>query len=244
MAKKFSIIPAIDLMKGRVVRLVKGDEKALLDYSHMGDPLTIAKRWISEGADLLHIVDLDGAKGIGDNTEIVLSIARSVNAKIQFGGGIRSLEKARFLLNKGIYRIILGSLALKSPNTVKSLIDEFGSERIAVALDYMGGLVLHKGWTEKTQIKLSDAVSMFKRMNCEYFLLTSISRDGTLAGPDFITLRKFSRDVKIIAAGGVRSLEDILKLKRMGVYGVIVGRALYEGRISLKKAIEAVKGNF
>jgi len=238
------VIPAIDLMKGRVVRLMRGDEKAVLDYSHMGDPLTIAKRWISEGADLLHIVDLDGAKGIGDNTEVVLSIARSVDTKIQFGGGIRSLKKARSMLNEGIHRIILGSLALRSPITVKSLIDEFGSERVVVALDYVEDIVLCRGWKEKTRIKLNNAISMFKKMDCEYFLLTSTSRDGTLAGPDFDTLGKFSKDIKIIAAGGVRNLEDILELKKLGIYGVVVGRALYEGRISLKEAVEAVKNNF
>ena len=161
-------------MGGRVVRLIRGDERALIDYSHMGDPLIIAKRWVSEGADLLHIVDLDGAKGIGDNTEVALSIARSVNAKIQFGGGIRSLERARFLLNKGIYRIILGSLALKSPTTVKSLIEEFGNQKVVIALDYMGDIVLYKGWKEKTPIKLNNAISMFKKIGCEYFLLLSL----------------------------------------------------------------------
>ena len=238
------VIPAIDLMKGRVVRLMRGDEKAVLDYSHMGDPLTIAKRWISEGADLLHIVDLDGAKGVGDNTEIVLSIAESVNAKIQFGGGIRSLEKARFLLGKGIYRIMLGSLALKSPTVVKSLIKEFGSQRVVIALDYVGDLVLCRGWKEKTPIKLGSAISTFKKMGCEYFLLTSVSRDGTLIGPDFETLKKFSREAKIIAAGGIKSLGDILELKKLGVYGVVVGRAIYEGKISLKRAIEVVKKDF
>lgn len=238
------VIPAIDLMKGRVVRLMRGDEKAVLDYSHMGDPLTIAKRWISEGADLLHIVDLDGAKGVGDNTEIVLSIAESVNAKIQFGGGIRSLEKARFLLGKGIYRIMLGSLALKSPTVVKSLIKEFGSQRVVIALDYVGDIVLCRGWKEKTPIKLGSAISTFKKMGCEYFLLTSVSRDGTLIGPDFETLKKFSREAKIIAAGGIKSLGDILELKKLGVYGVVVGRAIYEGKISLKRAIEVVKKDF
>lgn len=238
------VIPAIDLMGGRVVRLVKGDVKHVLDYSYLGDPTKIAGIWVSQGADTLHIIDLDGAKGTGDNIDILISIIKSIDVNIQFGGGIRSLEKARKILNKGVHRIILGSLAIRSPYVVKQIINEFGDERVIVALDYdTEGIVLYKGWSEKTYIKVENLILRFRELGCIYFLLTSASKDGTLEGPDLETLYRTTKFGKIIAAGGIRTINDLLNLKKLGVYGVVIGRALYEGRINFKEALEKVGVN-
>lgn len=238
------IIPAIDIMKGKVVRLVKGDKKHVLDYSSLGDPVTIASMWVSQGADILHVVDLDGASGVGDNIKVVKSILENVNVRIQFGGGIRNTEKARLILDEGVHRIILGSLALKTPYVIKQLIDEYGDERIIVALDYdINGKLFYNGWTKIANIDLNKAILHFKELGCKYFLLTSISRDGTLHGPDLDTLSRYVKTGKIIAAGGIRNIYDLLNLKTLGVYGAVIGRALYDGKIKLNYAIKMMSND-
>ncbi|MEM2793269.1 MAG: HisA/HisF-related TIM barrel protein, partial [Candidatus Methanomethylicia archaeon] len=140
------VIPAIDIMNGRVVRLIKGDPGKIKSYEYLGDPLSLAKRWRLEGASLIHVVDIDAALGRGENIGIIEEIVKSIKIPIQVGGGVRSIDKAIHLLDMGIERIVLGSLAFRSPNTVSQLLNDFGWRRIAVALDHLDGEVMINGW--------------------------------------------------------------------------------------------------
>jgi len=233
------IIPAIDLMNGKVVRLLRGEPSTKKSYEHQGDPVTIARKWESEGAGLLHIVDLDAPFGFGSNAEVVMAIADSVKVPVQVGGGIRSLEVAKNYLEKGIYRIILGSLAFEDSSKVKLVVDDFGSDRVAVALDHLYGKVMVGGWKAPTDFRVDEAISIFSSLGFRFFLVTSVARDGTLMGPDLDTLSKVCSfpGVHIMAAGGISNLEDLINLRRIGVYGVVIGKALYEERICLKDAL-------
>ena len=236
------IIPAVDIMKGRVVRLVRGDPKQLRSYSKLGDPVSVAKRWEAEGAKFIHVVDLDAALGTERNLEVIESIVRSVEASVQVGGGIRSLEIARKLLLMGVKRVILGSLAFSDPHLVESLLREFGEKKVIVALDHKDDVVMVKGWKTSTKISVDVAAEKFRELGVKIFLVTSIARDGALLGPDIeILSRLCRRGLKVIAAGGVSSIRDILDLKQVGVHGVVIGRALYEGRLSLREALRAVR---
>ena len=234
------VIPAVDLMGGRVVRLVKGRANSVLNFKGLQDPMVAAERWISQGADLLHVVDLDAALGRGSNTDLVLRMASSLKAKVQAGGGIRTLEKAVELLEGGVWRIVVGTMAFKNPEALRELLASYGPERVAVAVDHSQGVVKVGGWLEETPLKVREAVERFARDGVEYFLVTDVERDGTLSGVELDTLREAVRvGVRVIAAGGVSTLSDVRKLKRVGVWGVVVGRALYEGRFTFREALEA-----
>lgn len=233
------VIPAIDLMNGRVVRLLRGDPKRAKSYAHMGDPIDFARIWEAEGARMIHIVDLDAALGLGENTNTIGEIIRSTRIQIQVGGGIRSIERAGRLINAGASRIVLGSLAFRSMESIRTLLEMFGDERVAVALDHLNGRVMIGGWKEPTNMMLREAAKMFSGMGVKFFLVTSIERDGMMTGPDIRSLSSIlDLNINIMASGGVRSLDDIETLRDLGVYGVILGRALYEGRISLREALK------
>ncbi len=233
------IIPAVDLLDGKVVRLVKGDPKNKIVYSD--DPVGIAKKWESEGADALHVVDLDATLTRGNNASIVKKITEEVNIPVQVAGGIRSFDLAQLLL-KSVDRIVLGTLAYKEPASVEKLVKEFGSDRIVVAIDQMHGKVMIDGWRKSAGINVLDAIGKFKEIDVRYFLLTSIDRDGTLLGPDTYMLRQAcSANVNIIASGGISKNEDIITVKQAGAYAVILGKALYDGKISVMAAKEMVK---
>ena len=233
------VIPAVDIMGGRVVRLLRGDPKLAKSYEHLGDPIELAKRWESDGAQIIHVIDLDATLGSGENLETIIRIIQSVRVPVQVGGGIRSLERAERLINAGAGRIMLGSLAFKSPESVRFLLKKFGQEKIVVALDHLKGKVMVDGWRKSTYKNLEEAAEMFSAMGVKFFLVTAIQRDGTMSGPDVENLsRVVGLGVNVIASGGIRSLKDIEALRKLGVYGVVVGRALYEGRISLKEALK------
>ena len=231
------VIPAVDLLDGKVVRLVKGDPKNKIVYSD--DPVTTAKKWESEGADALHVVDLDATLTTGNNTSIVNEIAKQVKIPLQVAGGIRSVDFAKNLL-KNASRIVLGTLAYKDPASVGKLVKEFASERIVVAIDHMQGKVMIDGWRRSSGMDMFDAIEKFKQMSVRYFLLTSIDRDGTLLGPDTDILNKAcsAGNVNIIASGGISKNEDIIKVKQTGAYAVILGKALYDGKVDIKRAKE------
>lgn len=239
------VIPAIDLMKGRVVRLSQGDPKTVKVYDYLGEPLVIAKKWEKDGANALHVIDLDAALNRGSNLAIISKIADTVNLPIQVGGGIRKLETAKDLLERGINRIILGALAFNEPHTLTKLRKKFGDKRIIVALDHQGGRVMVEGWKTSTKLRIDEALAKFSHFQVKTFLITSITKDGTLTGPDFNILSKayaYPR-INIIAAGGVSSLNDLTILKQIGVKEVVVGKALYEGIFTLKEALKVAKGD-
>jgi phosphoribosylformimino-5-aminoimidazole carboxamide ribotide isomerase len=236
------VIPAVDLMGGKVVRLVRGDPALATSYERLGDPVSVAKKWVSEGADYIHIVDLDATLGSGNNLNLIESIIKDVKVPLQVGGGIRSLEFACKLFGLGVKRCVLGSVAFSKPSVVKVLVDEFGEDRVVVALDNLEGTVMIKGWKASTKVTVSDAVTKFSERGVKLFLVTSVARDGTLSGPDLGCLSKLCcQNVSIIAAGGIGSLDDLVALKKLGVSAVVVGKALYEGRFSLSEALKTVK---
>ncbi|MEM3897065.1 MAG: 1-(5-phosphoribosyl)-5-[(5-phosphoribosylamino)methylideneamino] imidazole-4-carboxamide isomerase, partial [Nitrososphaerota archaeon] len=171
------VIPSIDLMDGKVVRLLRGDPRQARFYDDIGDPVTIAKTWESMGAQLIHVVDLDAALGRGDNVRIMKEIISAVKIPIQVGGGIRSIERARQLISLGAGRIVIGSLAFKDVNALEALLDEVGPERIVVALDHSMGIVMIDGWRENTGMRLREAAKMFIDMGVSFLLITSIQKD-------------------------------------------------------------------
>jgi phosphoribosylformimino-5-aminoimidazole carboxamide ribotide isomerase len=236
------IIPAIDLYKGKVVRLIRGNPETSQIYSE--DPIGTAKEWKTQGAKALHVVDLDSALGTGlNNVGMIMKIANSIDIPIQVGGGIRTFDDASMLLNGGVERLVLGTLAFKETLNLKKLVKTFGKERIIVALDYVGEDIMVKGWTSSTGLSIQEAITRFKNLGSEIFLLTAVERDGTLTGPDYLTLRKIMKTfkIKILASGGISSIHDLIHLKEIGIYGVIVGKALYESKFSLKHAISTIR---
>lgn len=234
------IIPAVDLMNGKVVRLFQGDPKKAKAYDYLGEPVTIAKKWEEEGADALHIVDLDAAFDKGNNLTTISKIIKAVDLPVQVGGGIRSLEKAETLLNMGADYVILGTLAFSKPEILKKLMEKFGNH-VIVALDHANGKIMVEGWKKPAGMEVKEALTRFLELNVNTFLLTSIRRDGTLEGADSEILSQACtyKNARIIAAGGVGSLKDLAALKRIGVYGVVIGKALYEGAFTLKEALKA-----
>jgi len=236
------VIPAIDVMQGRVVRLVGGDPKQMISYDNLGSPLSFARRWEAEGANIMHVIDLDAALGQRDNSEIIYDIVESIEVPLQVGGGIRSLKKARELLEMGVDRVILGSLAFEEPSYVEALLKDFGRRRMVVALDHLARTVMINGWKTSTDITVDDAIRYFSEMGVELFLVTSVKRDGAKSGPDLETMKRLhSSGVDLIAAGGISSLDDINALKDMGIHGVVVGRALYDGSFTLREALRIGK---
>jgi len=236
------VIPAVDIMSRKVVRLVRGDPQSAKSYENLGDPLTLARKWESQGARTIHVIDLDATLGMGSNLDLIDEIVRQIGVSIQVGGGIRSLSKARILLGKGAYRAILGSLAFKEPSAVKTLLDEFGDDRVVVALDNLDGVVMVHGWKTSARVTVDDAVTDFSKLGVNLFLVTSVGRDGTMSGPDFDALARLCRrGISVMAAGGIGSLEDLVGLKRLGLYGVVVGKALYEGSFTLREALRTVE---
>ncbi len=236
------VIPAVDIMKGRVVRLVRGEPVSVKSYESLGDPVSIAKKWKAEGAQTVHIVDLDAALSFGNNATVIKEVVSSAKVLTQVGGGIRSLEAARAFLDMGVERVVLGSLAFSDQSTVRTLLNEYGENRIMVALDHLNGAVMVKGWTSSTNMAVDKAMSIFSGIGARFFLATSVERDGTMTGPDLDTLKRLSLlNAGVMAAGGIRNIEDILALKHLGLLGVVIGKALYEGQISLKEALKITK---
>jgi phosphoribosylformimino-5-aminoimidazole carboxamide ribotide isomerase len=232
------VIPAIDIMDGQLVRLTKGDPETKESYS-VTSPVEAALEWKSRGARLVHIIDLDAALGKQPNTETILEIAEMV--PLQVGGGIRSVETAKKLLDGGVQRIILGSMPVKAPEEARILLDEYGSERIVIALDHKDGFLMVKGWQESTTLSLKDSLEDFKKQGYTRFLVTNIDHDGTMKGPDTETYHEISGSAKIIASGGVSNLKDIEALRETGVESVVVGKALYIQRFTLEEAVEAAQ---
>jgi phosphoribosylformimino-5-aminoimidazole carboxamide ribotide isomerase len=229
------IIPAIDLMGGKVVRLYKGDPNQKTVYSD--DPVGIAKRWESAGADILHLVDLDATLGIGSNLGVIKKILESVSIPVEVAGGLRdkslSLEVAKLS-----ERIVLGTLAFKDRSLLKSLLSELGAEKIVISVDHKDGKIVINGWQKDAGIKLIPAINEFLQMGFTEFLLTNVNRDGTMEGPDLEFLEQACKlpDANIIASGGISNIGDVADVKEKNAFGVILGKALYENKISIEEA--------
>jgi phosphoribosylformimino-5-aminoimidazole carboxamide ribotide isomerase len=237
------LIPAIDLMSGKIVRLTRGDPTTAKFYdTQFGTPVEAAKRWRDEGTSKLHIIDLDAAFGLGDNHPVIADIAKTVKLPIQVGGGIRSYEIAEKLFQTGITQVILGALAFSDPSAIRKIQAEFGRDSVIVALDNKDGQIMVEGWKTATAMTVEDALDKYTALGVTHFLITSIAQDGMLSGPDLQTLSGATQysNAKIIAAGGISSIGDLVALKDIGVEGVVIGKALYEGRFTLKEAIQKI----
>jgi phosphoribosylformimino-5-aminoimidazole carboxamide ribotide isomerase len=225
------ILVAVDIMGGSVVRLVKGDHANKVAYSN--DPFETAKKWEAIGADMLHVVDLDAAFSSGSNSELVTKIAEAVRIPVQVAGGIRSLEKAEEMLSIAS-KVVIGTMAYSEPEVIRKLVKKHPC-RIVISIDQIDGMVMVKGWKESTGTTVADAISQFHAMGVDEFLLTSIDRDGTLQGPDIKTLTEVAMSARIIASGGIASIGDVIRLRSAGCSSVIIGKAMYDGKVSIEK---------
>ena len=229
------IIPAIDLMEGKVVRLYRGDPDKKTIYSD--NPLSIAKKWEHAGADMIHIVDLDATLGSGSNFDALRSIAKSVKIPVQVAGGLRN-EKIIESALEFAQRVVIGTLAFNDKTALGKLLTRYGKEKLVISVDHSDGIIVVNGWQQTTKITLIDAITEFKEMGFSEYLSTSITRDGTLQGPDLKSLREINEITKInlIVSGGISNIEDVMKVKELNPFGVILGKALYEKQISIEEA--------
>ena len=237
------LIPAIDLMNGKIVRLSRGEAKTAKFYeTQFGTPVEAAKRWRYEGASKLHIIDLDAAFGTGNNHTVIAEVAKNIKLPIQVGGGIRSYETVEKLFQTGITQVILGALAFSDPSAIGKIQRKFGIDSVIVALDNKEGLIMVEGWKTATAMTVDEALEKYTALGVRYFLITSIAQDGMLNGPDLQTLSQAAQYpyAKIIAAGGIGSIGDLAALKDIGVAGAVIGKALYESRFTLKEAIQKI----
>lgn len=233
------LFPAIDIRDGKAVRLIQGDYDKQTTY---GNPVEMAKKWVSYGAEYLHIVDLDGALvGQTENLETVEKILREIDIPVQVGGGIRNIERIESLLSIGVSRVILGSAALKNEQFLDEAVAKFG-EKIAVSIDAKNGYVATDGWTKTSDVKAIDFAKKLQKKGVKTIIYTDIAKDGMLQGPNFAELEKMNREttMDVIASGGVTSIEDLKKLAEFNMYGAIIGKALYTGKINLQTALKEV----
>ncbi len=246
----FTLFPAIDLRRGRCVRLRQGDPHAETAYSD--DPAAVARTWADQGASWLHVVNLDGAFGetrthasLPINLQQLQAIHRAVDIPIQFGGGIRTLEDMALALELGATRIVLGTVAVQNPDLVRQALARFGPERVVVGIDARDGFVATHGWLSQSQVRAEDLARAMAQVGVQRVVYTDIHRDGMLSGVDVagsVALAQAS-GLQVIASGGVGSLEDIRALAahaQDGIQGVIIGQALYTGRFTLAQALTAV----
>jgi phosphoribosylformimino-5-aminoimidazole carboxamide ribotide isomerase len=242
----FTIYPAIDLRGGKVVRLKEGDPARMTSYN--ADPAEVAERWMTMGAKWLHVVNLDGAFGEGDfeNRQALLSILKSAKefgADVQFGGGLRSLDSMSQALSLGVSRIVLGTIAVEQPNVVTKALKKFGVEKIAVGIDARDGVVRVRGWQSDGGVSAQDLALQMRMLGLCTIIFTDVSRDGMGHGLNIPATRELAdvSGMDVIASGGVHTLDDVMAACDAGLSGAIVGRALYEGTIDLKPALEMCK---
>ena len=235
------LIPAIDIRDGRCVRLYQGDYARETVFSD--DPVAVARRWQAEGAPRLHLIDLDGAReGRPLNNGVIIAIARAVSIPCQAGGGIRSLQTVDRYLLAGVQRVILGSVAVEQPAILAAAVARHG-ESIIVGVDARGGRVALHGWRERSDDKAEDLMRRLAAGGVRRFIYTDIARDGTLRGPNLAATARVAKavPVPVIASGGIATLDHIRRLSEIGVEGAILGRALYDGALSLPEALRIVQ---
>jgi len=228
------IIPAIDLMEGKVVRLVKGDPENKTVYSD--DPLEIAKKWERAHADRIHIVDLDATLGRGSNLQIIKKMAQEVSIPLHIAGGLRNEDKINDVLSFA-RKAVLGTFAFENKGILPQILKKFGDDRIIISVDQIDGKIVVNGWRKNTGVDLIKGIEDFVKLGFSEFLLTSVERDGTLQGPDLEYIAKACsiKNAKIIASGGISNLQDILNVKKCGSFGIILGKALYEKKFSIEE---------
>jgi len=235
------IFPAIDLFDKKAVRLYKGDYKEMTVYSE--DPLSVAKDFEAAGAKYIHMVDLEGAKdGTTPNLSVVEKIAKNTSLRVEIGGGIRSMETVDKYISAGVYRVILGTSAVTDEAFLKEALAKYG-EKIAVGADIKDGFVAIKGWLESSGILCDDFFAKMQALGVKTVICTDISKDGAMKGTNLALYKALSEKffIDIIASGGVSSMEDVRALRKMDMYGAIIGKAYYVGAIDLKEAIEVAK---
>jgi phosphoribosylformimino-5-aminoimidazole carboxamide ribotide isomerase len=242
----FTVYPAVDLRGGRVVRLQQGDPARLTAYSD--DPGDTAVRWLQSGAGWLHVVNLDGAFGEGDDANrralaSILEAAHGRAAHVQFGGGLRSLAAIDAALRSGVSRVVLGTLAVEDPVLLADALSRYGPERIAVGIDARDGLVRVRGWQTDSGVPALDLARRMRALGLRTAIFTDVARDGLGSGLNLASTRTLAEatGLEVIASGGVRTLEDVLEAQAAGLTGVIVGRALYEGTLDLETALKEAR---
>jgi phosphoribosylformimino-5-aminoimidazole carboxamide ribotide isomerase len=230
------IIPAIDIKNGKCVRLTQGDFTREKIYSD--DPVAIAKRWGKQGAKTLHVVDLDGAKnGNMENFETIKQIVKKVSIPVQVGGGIRNKRTVEKLLKIGVARVVLGTVALDDEEELKKTLEHFPTQ-IAVALDSKDGKLMKNGWVENSNEDIISVAKRLEKLGVKLFIYTDILKDGTLTKPNYDAIRNLIKNISVslTVSGGISSVGQIRKLKNLKVEGIILGKALYEGKINFKEA--------
>jgi phosphoribosylformimino-5-aminoimidazole carboxamide ribotide isomerase len=230
------IIPAIDLKNGKCVRLRQGEDSATTEYST--DPVAVARGWFHDGARRLHLVNLDGAFGrVSDHLELLRRIAALSPYPVQYGGGLRSLEAVRSALDAGASKVVLGTVAVEDPSLFRQMVDLSGPERCIVAVDAKGGKIATRGWTDVTAIDVVEFVIQLRARGIREVLYTDVARDGMMSGTDTTTLLRIAETgMGVIASGGIASEDDVralFALKNNAITGVIIGKALYERRVTL-----------
>ena len=238
------IIPAIDIIDGKCVRLSKGDYSTQKTYNE--NPLEVAKAYEDHGIEYLHLVDLDGAKSKHIvNHKVLETIATKTNLKIDFGGGLKSDEDLRIAFESGAKQITGGSIAVKDPDTFTSWIEHYGAEKIILGADVKGEYIATDGWLETSDQSLFDFLAHYQTKGIQHTICTDISKDGMLQGPSFDLYQKIlsETEVKLIASGGISQFDELPRLAEMGCEGTIIGKAIYENRISLKQLEQFILSN-
>ena len=236
------VIPAIDIRGGRCARLFKGDyaQETVFD----NDPVDAALRWVDTGARHLHVIDLDGAKdGMRVNADTVRRIVSAADVPVQMGGGIRSVDDADAVMQMGVELAIFGTAAVENPEAVEEAVEKFGSNHVCVSVDAKDGMVRTRGWLSETSIRATSLLNqMASERNVRHFIYTDTTRDGTLSHPNFETVQEVVREIEypIMVAGGIATVEDVVRLRDIGARAAITGMAIYTGSLDLADAIRAV----
>jgi phosphoribosylformimino-5-aminoimidazole carboxamide ribotide isomerase len=235
----FTIYPAIDLRGGKVVRLKEGDPARMTSYSD--DPAETARRWLDAGATWLHVVNLDGAFGERDNANrAALESILKLGSRVQFGGGMRSLDAIDAALSLGVSRAVLGTIAIEQPDVIADALKRFDTERIAVGIDARDGRVRTRGWKDDSGVPALDLALQMRTLGVATVIFTDIRRDGLGSGLNIAATQELSEKsgLDVIASGGVHAIEDVIAARDANLAGVIIGRALYDGTVDLKKALQ------
>lgn len=242
----FTLYPALDLRHGRVVRLIEGRPEREIVYAD--DPLAMARAWLDAGTSWLHVVDLDAAFGEDNRANLavlprLLELAAHYAARVQWGGGVRTLEHLTRLLDMGVHRVMVGSMAVKHPGDLVQALDRWGAARLVVALDARENRVRIAGWKEATTLSPIDLARFWADRGVRWFLYTDVRRDGTLQGPDLATAQRIAEATRtwVLLAGGVARWEHIQAAREAGLAGVVVGRALYEGTLDLRETLRRLQ---